>query len=219
MFFDKRRHKRIDELVRGHLNVVLECRNRFLKFLDMYFEKGICDSTEELVKEIDILETSADRRRHEIINLLVRGALLPNTRGEILKLIEYVDNIANAAEELSKQIILQGVIFTDYVKEYIREMNGKEEKQINVLKDLIDSLFLNIHDIEKSLSLIKEIEVLETEVDKIEYKAIKKTYECADLSLAEKTQLKDMISSIADVADLIENISDLLEIVIATRRV
>ncbi len=65
---------------------------------------------------------------------------------------------------------------------------------------------------------IRDIELMESKIDDLENKAIKTLY-ASDIELARKNQLKYFICKISDTSDVIEDISDIVEIILALRKV
>lgn len=211
------RKENVHDLVQTHVSCVRDCLSAFQEFLNMVVEHGISDEAKALGLKIEELESDADAKRHKIISSLLNGALLPDTRREVLKLIELIDEIANQCEEVMKQILLQNVKFPKPLKSYVYSMNEKTCEQFNLLDQVIENLFKRMNQDEDNLPILKSIEELESEVDDFEYEAIKELFN-SDLSLAEKNQLRGFISKIADISDVIEDISDVIEIVLAIRR-
>jgi len=217
MFNARKNRKRVDELLNFHINSVKECKKKFDEFILFTFENGYTHEAEKLLWDVDALESEADSHRREIINLLIGGALLPDTRKDILTLIEDVDQIADNYEGISKEMFLQKIEFPEFVKNNIMLIEEKERTQLFLLCEAIDNLFLNLNDNDANRNIISQIELIESEIDKIEFNTVKEIYNL-ELDLAKKTQLRTFVSSIADVSDLIENISDILEMIIASRR-
>ncbi|MCT4613228.1 MAG: DUF47 family protein [Clostridia bacterium] len=216
MFFQK--GKQIDELINTHMNSVKECKYTFEEFISEVFNEGPDARLEALVKKISRLESDADEHRHESIKNLLNGSLLPDTRREMLKIVDGIDRIANDIEEISKEIYLQKMKFPKEFHDQILDVEKKEQEQLELLCKVIDNLLLNTNKYEDNIDMIKEIRSLESDIDDIEFAMIKELYDMK-YELAYKNQVRVAISSIADISDLIENISDLLEIIISTRRV
>lgn len=214
MLFSK--SNKIQELINLHLNSVEHCVNVYSSFLDMILKEGISVKAEKLGKEITELESVADKNRHQIIKEILDGALLPDLRRELLKLIENVDEIANTTEDISKQILLQGITIPNELKNIITKIDNKEKQQFKVLSEAINKLFTSAKEKKQNLQLIKAIELMESEVDDLENELVKILYNL-DISLAEKNQLKVIFSKIADISDIMEDTSDILEMILATR--
>ena len=215
MFFSKQRQ--IHTLIVKHLNTVGTCHKVFCECVEELFSSEPNMEAEHLAEKVEDLESQADANRHDIIRALLKGGLLPESRREILKLIELVDEIANKAEETIKQMVLQKIIFPDVIKEDIKAINHKTMEQFAVLSRAIDALFIDYKELQNDYEQIKRIELMESEIDDIENRTIKKLY-ALDIDLARKNQLKGIVSQIADISDLIEDISDMLEIILVLRK-
>jgi uncharacterized protein Yka (UPF0111/DUF47 family) len=69
------------------------------------------------------------------------------------------------------------------------------------------------------VSDLGKIEALESKVDAIEIATIKQIFNMPDLELAYKNQLKGLINMVAEISDKIEDLSDEVEIILASRRI
>lgn len=216
MFFKK--EKDIHVLLEHQIDKCVECYNTFTNFIRNLNADSKFESIISMSKKISELESEADTLRRKIIKELLVSPLLPITRREIKILIEKNDKIANKSEEIIKQIMLQNVKFDKNTKELIIKINDKTKYQLNLLKSLVNKVFT---DFSKPLDLHKEIELIEkieTEVDYLEQSAIKTIYN-SDYELAYKNQIKNFISDFAEISDIIEDISDILEMIIVMRKV
>lgn len=215
MFFSK--EKEIYKLIAKHLTSVGECHSTFCQCIEKYFVEGFNDDVLYLKDRVEALESEADRNRHDIIKALLEGALLPESRREILKIIELVDEIANNNEEIIKQIYLQDILFIDAIKADILEINRQTKEQFTLLSNTINNLFKSYKKV-MDYEQIRQIELMESNIDNLENKAIKTLY-ASDIELARKNQLKYFICKISDTSDIIEDISDIVEIILALRKV
>lgn len=215
MFFSK--EKEINKLIAKHLTSVGECHSTFCECIEKFFVEGFNDDVLFLKDRVEELESQADRDRHDIIKALLEGALLPESRREILKIIELVDEIANNNEEIIKQIYLQNIVFLESIKEDILEINRQTREQFIILSNTINDLFRSYKKV-MNYDQIRDIELMESKIDDLENKAIKTLY-ASDIELARKNQLKYFISKISDTSDVIEDISDIVEIILALRKV
>ncbi len=71
---------------------------------------------------------------------------------------------------------------------------------------------------EKASKLVEEVEKKEHEEDIHEWNMLKKLFKL-DISRALKLEIKEIITAIGDLADLAEDASDRVEIIILKRRV
>ena len=80
-----------------------------------YFD-GKLEEGERIASEVYRLETKADRIRAEFENQLGVGAFLPSFRGELAKLSERLDDVADRAEEAVREIKLRPKVFEDLTR-------------------------------------------------------------------------------------------------------
>lgn len=215
MFFAK--GEKVMDLVDRHLISVRNCLSTFSEFLVVFSKDGLTDETRTLGKKVEELESQADADRHKIIRSLLKGALLPDTRREILRLIELVDEVANQCEEIVKQIILQRIEFTGSMKDKINTISDLTVDQFSLLEKAIGGLFKQLQSEEANLELLSKIENIESDVDDIENELLQVIYD-SEMGLAEKNQMSRFVAKIADISDVIEDISDTIEIILAIRK-
>jgi predicted phosphate transport protein (TIGR00153 family) len=212
------RGKNVHDLVMKHVDAVLACNMLFVEAIEHLCTNGIDQGLEGISLQVGEAETVADSIRHEIIRSLLEGALLPESRREILKLIEGIDNVANQSEEIIKQITLQKIVFVKEIQSYILQINEKTRKQLEMLREVINQVFINSSKAYEYYEQIIRIEQVESEVDKLESKAIQTLFQM-NIELARKNQLKTIITDIAHISDIVEDISDMLEMIMVLRKV
>ncbi|NLK98452.1 DUF47 domain-containing protein [Defluviitalea saccharophila] len=213
-----KKERKVLELINQHIEAVIHCNQLFIKSLEILNEKGMGIEIERMAKEVGQAESEADHIRHEIIQSLLKGALLPESRREILTIIGKIDDIANKCEEIIKQISLQNIEFFEELKPSIKEINLKTKQQLQCLQELINKIFSHFYHGEEYHNELLDIVKLESEIDEIEYNAIRTLFDM-DIELAKKNQIKAIISDIAEISDIGEDISDVLEMIMVLRKV
>ncbi|MBO8167263.1 MAG: TIGR00153 family protein [Kosmotoga sp.] len=214
MLFLGKKEILIIELFKEHLDAVEKTILSLEKYLSDMQGKDP-EKVKESYDEIHERETKADSIRRRMESEMYQGAFLPNFRGDLLGLVENFDRIANSAESISDQIYLQKMkIPQDIHKEIVVQL----EFSLKTFRALKKAAELMFEDLEKAGELVIETEKLEHEEDIFERKLIEKIYS-TELSLAEKMQLRELVTHIGSLADLSEDCSDRIEIVILKRRV
>jgi len=148
-------------------------------------------------------------------NAMYQGAFLPNFRGDFLGLAETFDKVANEAENVVDQIILQHLSVPQELRNDLLKQAQLAIKTYEVSKEAALNLFQELSVAEE---MIKETERLENIEDSHERALIKRIFEM-DLTLAEKRQLRELVLSIGDIANYSEDCSDRMEIIVLKRRV
>jgi predicted phosphate transport protein (TIGR00153 family) len=213
MFFFGKKEEQIIKRFKDHLHAVEKTVERFRDFMNSYLDGD--EKSEELAKEVMDLETEADHIRRETETLMYSGAFLPNFRGDLLGLIESVDVIADRAETVVRLIDLQKTEFPEEIKEGVKKQSVIVLNTYKALKNAIEMMF---EDMEESAKYVSETERLEHEEDELEWDLIRKLFSL-DIDRAKKLELRELITLIGDIADLSEDSSDRVEIILLKRRV
>jgi predicted phosphate transport protein (TIGR00153 family) len=211
MFWKKQRD--IEALVFEHLDRVDESLQYFIQSLNAYVQEGDIEKADAMALQTHKSEGQADDVRRRVEAQLLAGALMPASRRDILQLVEQVDRLANAAENALDHLLLQRIVIPDMMQPAILEITNKSEIIFAHVKDAIGNLFKTM---EAALKHTQQIEHIEGEIDHIERKTIKALFK-QDLDLAHKMQLNDFVSSIVELSDRAEDLSDHIELMVAQK--
>ncbi|AHM56848.1 phosphate transport regulator [Peptoclostridium acidaminophilum DSM 3953] len=216
-FFFKKDTK-IRDLLMKHLDAVIECYTMFTDGLGRVWETESEEELVDIINRVSAAESNADGIRHKIIQELLSGALLPESRREILMVIEEVDKVANAAEDIIKRIVLECITIDTPYKSSVLLINEKTKGQLGLLRSTIDGMLSNLWEAYKKRDELIEIDTIEHEIDLIEFDLVRRIFK-SDMELAEKMQLKSVVVEIAKVSNIVEDISDILERIMVSRKV
>ena len=103
-------------MIDDYLVKVSECMEIFQKALLVYLEQGDCLLFQQLVEQIDEAESKADHLRRDMELTLYEKALIPESRGDLLGILESVDKIPNKAESVVFQLDTEGLQIPDIFK-------------------------------------------------------------------------------------------------------
>ncbi len=210
-----RKQKEIETLVLEHLGHVDSTLQSFSRSLTAYIEERDLETADQYALETHRAEGQADDVRRRIETQLLSGSLLPTSRRDILQIIDQVDRLANAAEEILDYLLLQRVEVPSEIMPQIAEIGKKSNDVFVEVKGAVSNLF---HRIDAALEHTKAIEHLEGEVDRLERKAIQRLFEL-DIELALKLQVSGFIQRLVRLSDRAEDLSDLVELIVAARRI
>jgi len=215
----KRKGMHIWELVGKHFDYVMECFLIFETFVADFLAGKNFDVYNEEFHTICELEGAADRTRRELVDTFLEGALLPGTRSEILNIVSRTDKIANLCEDVSRQLVIEQVRLPEFLNNGLLEILTITKEQMDKLSSVLDKLFGNYEQLIYDKFILRDLDESESKVDKIEVELIKSVFASEELSLAEKTHCRFFISRIADISDMIEDISDEIQIMLVFRKV
>ena len=184
------------------------------------FSEGNMKKVQKLGEELDRLESEADGMRRKFECGLSKGAFLPVFRGDLGRLAEQVDDVADMAQEASRAIrwreeLSKALARAEKKKAELRairkglvDLAGISVKTVQALKESIDVMISNI---DASILRAREIEKFEHESDLLEEKLIKLVYRHEKiLDLGSMLQLKDIIEKIGKISDHAEDAGDII---------
>jgi len=208
-----KKQKKIEKLVLRHLEKVEEGLTSFYECILVYLD-GDREKAEDLALATHEAEGRADDVRREVEEALLGGALLAPSRRDILEVIDQVDRLANAAEETLDYLLLQHISIPDCLDPHIREIADKTKE---IAAEVNSAMPLLFEDMDAALEHTKQIEIKESEVDRIEREAVKTIFKM-DIELAAKIQLYGLIEGLVEISDRAEDLSDRIDMMISQRR-
>lgn len=219
MFFNKT--NQIIDLLEDHTSAVQSCFdayeeifNEIVNLQSKNDEKAFSD---DYTLRLNTLEHNADNKRHEVIFQLLQGGFLVDNRKSTMRLVEGVDQVADTAEDIIQMLVLEKVILEDFLVEPLQIINSITKHQLNKFIEVLSKIVTK-YDLQLIINDLREIEDFESEVDSIEDELIKKLFS-EDMPLANKLQFKQLIRLVSSMSDAIEDLSDEVEIILASRRI
>jgi len=190
------------------LDVTTEAGQVLLTGIGHYLN-GATKQFEADLKQITILENRGDNLRREIENQLYTETLIPESRGDVLALLENIDNITNQ----SKQILMElSVEIPEIPTEFHDDYLHLAEKSVKAVEEVISSTrkFLNYPlMVEHSLN---KVHFWESEADRQSETLKRKVFRTAGLELSRKFHLRYFALHIETLADKAEDVADRLAI-------
>ena len=213
-FLFKKEHQ-VEQLIYGYLGNLKMVRENFLKAMNVYFEKGFCEDFEFLIDQTHKLESKADDTRYEIETLMYAKALIPESRGDILGLLEAIDQIPGLFELILYMIQTQRLAVPDFLVLDVRELLGVSLQCCDLLVKEVEALFRKSEEIR---SLVATIDNNESHCDHIERRIITRIFD-SDLDPFQKIQLKEMVIQMGEISDQTDRVSRRVHIISVKRQV
>lgn len=218
-----KKEKEAFSLLKRNAAEVLDVVKKFEDMIIASFSERDIAKTQALGRKISDLETNADKSRRKFTSTLHKGAFLPAFRGDLARLAERLDDVADAAEEAMRVILLREKLFIALSKaekkrksaKAIRgdlvKMAGLATKTIEALKSAVIMMIINV---DAANEKADEVEKLEHESDIIEQGLINDLYEHEKLlDPISVMQLKEIIYRIGSISDRAEDASDVITII------
>ena len=160
-------------------------------------------------------EGLADDVRREIEVLMYSKALFPESRGDILGLIEAMDKVPNNCEAAVRMILNQHIPLPPEFTEGILAMVDASSRCVTELVNAVRHLFSNFV---QATAYVGKVDELESEVDHIEEDLIDRIFSGNEQGYI-KILLRDLVRKISSISDQAENAGDRIRIMVAKRAV
>lgn len=203
----------IEKEIDSFLNLASESGLIFIQGIDAYLIHKF-DTFNEHLTHIVETEKSADTLRHSIEDLLYRKTLIPESRGDVLELIERMDALLGR---------FKGVMFRVEIErpEIAPKFHDDLKTLINCVIQAVEAATLSLRayfkDISQATDHIHKVSFWETEADKATTHLQKAIFGDDTLGLDLKMQLRDLSKSIDKIADQAEDLGDSLAIYVIKR--
>lgn len=215
MFFMK--SGEIEKIMKVYLDALVVGHGFYMKAMEMIMQGTQREEVERLMLEMSRFEQDGDVIRHQLIRQLLEGGLIVDSRKSFMRLIEHMDNVLNNCEDVIQEIFLQNMKIHELLEKPFIEINAITSKQLNLLVFAVAGI-VGKYGLKEMVGVITEIEDLEFQVDQLEHAAVKEIFELP-LELAYKMQMRQLISLVGNTADIIEAVSDEIEIIMMARKV
>lgn len=191
------------------------CFQRFQEAMDHFFDAGLTEAFAKAVDQVNRAEGDADDQRREIEYLLYGRALLPESRGDLLGLIETYDKLPNIVETIVFALSCQQFEIPEVWQERFQSLVSINLESLVLARKAVDSLLANP---KSTLHITKEIEHKESESDRYERSLMTDVFS-SEHDLAVKLLLKDLILLMGAISDRAERVADRIAITAIKRQV
>ncbi len=158
-------------------------------------------------KEIHEIEHKGDDLRHEIMHKLVREFITPIEREDIYQLVQIIDDITDAIDDVPIKMYMLNV---RSIAPRAVEFCELIVRITAVLKETTAE-FHNYKKTDRLLPLIIEINNIESEADALYMQSIREIYTNDKLDAIEKTVWKEIYECFETCCDLCEHAADAIE--------
>ena len=174
----------------------------------IYLREKVSEEYNKRVNHITEIESEADNLRRDIKKIIYSEMLIPDSRGDVLGLIETSDEIfslfKNSLWSFSNETPMIG---EDLIAGY-RRLTNMVVKAVDELTSGCRAFFISPHLV---TSYTAKVTLYEKEADKIGA-ALKTDIFSLDIELTEKIHLREFVDCIDCIADHAEDVADRLSI-------
>jgi len=201
---EKQIQEKFDQYFDGLLQIVCRLREALASYLDQDRQPFT-----DLLEEINALENHLDGIRRDIEMEIYGRRLLPDTRGDVLGMLENIDKIPDRVQSVTRNLRLQNTEIPSLLKGGLRQLSDHIVEAIEILIK-ITYAFLNKP--AEVRDLVSQLSRVEHEADLVEQRVIALAFDAPDRELAHKMQLQRLIERVGSICDLAEDVGDRLMI-------
>lgn len=213
MIFFKKQQAVLDK-IKAYLDEVDLCGSRFRECMVSLLGNLHDPDNEGRVDMVHRAESRADDIRREIEFELYDRALIPESRGDVLGLLETLDAIPGKFQSLCQQVLFQQIEVPEAFRERILKLIDVNLRSYKLVREAVLCMFYGT-DIRK---LSAEIDSAESESDRIGSSLIRDifAYPC---DKSDKILLKEVVAQAGNVSDHAESVKDRLTLAIVKRKI
>ena len=200
------------------MDIWIGCMHAFKSAWEIYLAEGL---GEEFFYRVDAThkeESKADDMRRRIEHELYAKALIPESRGDILGILESADRLLTDAEWSLYEVRLQEIQLPEETKPNFTKVVDLACSCCEMVNKAMRELLIgrgNPADIE---DLLNEIDEFESETDHLERSLIRTIFKL-QVPTGEKLVLKGLLRKLTKVSDGAESLGDRLTLVSVKRRI
>lgn len=202
------RTKQLETWIDEFLDALSEASISFDRALQIYLTEGCSKAFDEKLNQVEQLESRGDSLRRSILAEMYSELLLPDFRGDVLRLLESLDRIINKLEEVLWY-------FHTEKPDIPEELAPKYKDLAELAAQSVEALVLATRGFFRDADSVKDhmhkVLYYEHEADMAVTELRTRIFE-TDLPLAEKIHLRFFAERIVWISDMAEDVADDLTI-------
>jgi len=201
--------KQIDDF----LDKVSESGLLFKQGMDAYLKVNK-ESFDRKIKEITDTEHHGDALRRSVEEQLYAKTLIPESRGDVLELLENMDSLLDRFKGVLWQFEIEQPEISSEFNEDLKELVLCVVETVEAIVRSTRAFFVNVFLVSDH---IHKVSYWETQSDKISTRLQRNIFNRKDLRLSQKLQLRDLVRYVDKIADRAEDVADKLSIYVIKR--
>lgn len=207
---------RVFKMLEDYLGATNECMKHFMEAFEECCNNGLSEKFDEAILKTHRAESISDDLRREMEIAMYEQGLIPESRGDMLGLIETFDRMLSKAESILYQMQSESLSIPDTLKPDFRKLIHLNYSIYTDVARCMEELF---KDIGKVKYTANEVDKKESDSDSMERDLIKKIFSAPSFDIGQKILLKELVIEIGNISDRAEDTADRLNITAAKRHI
>ena len=200
------RSRTTQEKISVYLDKLTQAQVVFVLMWKVYIEKGgRHEDFDEQLNALSLIESQADELRRDIKTLLFERTLIPDLRGDVMQLIEELDELMSLQEAIGFHLQIEQ-------PKWLSDFDVHLLKLLERVSEAVDYMVLCVRgflsDMERVNEYAQKVIVLESEADRACTKLKMAIFDSESLTLDRKVQLRYFIDRVDELANMAEDIVD-----------
>ena len=201
-----KKERLVEQAVEQYLHETESCVKTFVEAMDVFGREGASQRFDQLMEQTHLHESAADDKRRDVERSMYNRELIPESRGDILGMLEALDLVPNKCESVLYNIWMQAMVFPAQYAAALADLVRINAESADLLFQTARSLF---RDPKRIAELARQVDEKEGESDQAERSLIRSIFQ-SDMDKADMILLKDLILRIGSISDRAENAADRL---------
>lgn len=204
-----KKQQKIESLIFSYLENFRKTQELFADAFNVCTSDPFCNDFDFLTRQTHKHESRGDDIRDEINELMYGKALLPESREDIMRLLESVDKILGHFETVLHMIKGQQLEIPEFILPEVQELLTNSLESCDLMIEQVEALFSNKEGIRE---LVSKIDFQESQCDHIE-RGLISTIFASDLDLCLKMQTKEIVLLLGEISDQVDRVSKRINII------
>ncbi|MES0445189.1 MAG: DUF47 family protein [Desulfobacterales bacterium] len=203
----------IEKQMDDFLDQVSESGLLFKQGIEAYLRENK-DAFEKKLKQITDTEHKGDALRRSLEEQLYTRTLIPESRGDVLELLENMDSLLDRFKGALWQFDIER---PEIIPEYHEDFKELINYVVEAVEAIVRSCRAFFKEIDTVADHMHKVIYWESESDKVSTRVQRAIFRNDELSLCQKNQLRDFVRHIDKIADQAEDVADRLSIYVIKR--
>lgn len=214
--FPNNKTKQLEADIEGYLDRVSTSGMIFKEGVKAYIQ-GNKDKFDKNFSEITSLESEADTVRRDIKHKLYTYMLIPESRGDVLGLLENLDDIVDTCEKVLEQFSIE----TPNIREFLAsDFIELAELSNSAVDEVVKGARAFFREITMVSNYVNKVHFYEHEADDVEEHLKRKAFNSPEIKkFSEKVHMRYFAEKIATVSDVSEAVAERLAVYAIKRKI
>lgn len=211
-----KKQRQVEALIGEYVDSLEIAQEMFLQAMETYLQTGTCSPTFEVLSlETHKAESRTDDIQEKIVRLLHEKALVPDLRGDILKLLETVDEIPDQFDRIVSSLCNERILLPEPLILDFKELLALSLEACTLMMQSVRS---TLGRGERAARLLFRTDQLESQGDQIEKRIVIRIFE-SDWDPLQKILMRDLTQKMGDIADSAVQVCRQVNLIVTKRRV